>query len=232
MAVFHLPNHSTTASDSSAREVEVTSSSWCVLLFLFMLGLTSGSSTSISTISFPDSLHPFPREHTDRLADLICRQAAGPTAQRPSETPGQGWNQDGEYAAASLDRLSKLVGDSRTLWPVWGTCLVDRDARPPERSVAFTTADNTLTSIYSLPPHFRAAFLPRAQRASARPLLFHIEQLQGLRMLVCYPLGYVYYLASHSILPLSPTKPSSRRCEAARCGRRTSSCNLGILKED
>ena len=106
IAAFHLPNHSITASDSSAHGVGVTSASWCVLLFLFMLflfmfGLTSVSSTFISTVSFPNSSYLSPREHTDWLADPISRRAAGPSAQRWSETPGQGWNEDGEYELRS-----------------------------------------------------------------------------------------------------------------------------------
>ena len=101
VAAFHRPNHSTTASDSSARGVGVTSSSWCVSLFLFMLGLTYVSSTFTSTVSFHNSLYLPPREHTDRLADPICRQAACPTAQRSSETAIQGWNQNSEYKLCS-----------------------------------------------------------------------------------------------------------------------------------
>ena len=53
------------------------------------------------TISFPNSLNLSLREHTDPLDDPICRQVAGSTAQRLSETLGRGWNYDGEYELCS-----------------------------------------------------------------------------------------------------------------------------------
>src|SRR5258706_4503930 len=95
VAAFHLLNHSTIASDSSAHGVGVTSSSWCVLLFLFSFGSDLNFFDFHTTVSFHNSLHPSPREHADRLVYPINRQTASPTGQSSSQTPGPSRDLDG-----------------------------------------------------------------------------------------------------------------------------------------
>ena len=180
IAAFHLPNHSTTTSDFSAHGVGVTSSSWCVLLFLFMLGLMSVSSTFISTVSFLNSPHLSPREYTDRPADPRCCQAAGPTAQHSSETLGQGWNQDGEYKLCSGISRSAFKACWRFMHTLAHLGCVFRltgQVRPSERSATFTTADIN-TNIQVCSP-FSSGFPPSSAAHPPTGLLLHIERLQA-----------------------------------------------------
>lgn len=86
-------------------------------------------------------------------------------------------------------RLGSLVGDSRVLWRIWGLLPIIQWLISLERS----------------PPPTRR--------------LQMIERLQGLSMLVYYPLEHFYYFASHSILParISPSRSANNKIALWSC---------------
>ena len=70
----------------------------------------------------------------------------------------------GPQLTAPLDRISQLIGDSRTLWRIWAACLVDRQARPPAQSATLVPP---IINIQALPP-FPSGF-PSSSAAPLRP---------------------------------------------------------------
>ncbi|EAU83106.1 hypothetical protein CC1G_11632 [Coprinopsis cinerea okayama7 len=81
--------------------------------------------------------------------------------------------------AAGYDKLAGIIGDSRTLWRMWGLLPIFQWLISLERS----------------PPATRT--------------LLTIERLQGWSMLAYYPLEHLYYLVSHGIIPSTITSPLS-----------------------
>ncbi|KAF4613893.1 hypothetical protein D9613_007492 [Agrocybe pediades] len=82
-------------------------------------------------------------------------------------------------AADGYAKLDSLLGDSRTLWRIWGLLPIFQWLISLERS----------------PPATRT--------------LLTIERLQGWSMLGYYPLEHLYYLVSHGIIPSSILSPTS-----------------------
>ncbi|KAF8627043.1 hypothetical protein AX17_006384 [Amanita inopinata Kibby_2008] len=80
-------------------------------------------------------------------------------------------------AAEGYAKLSNIIGDSRTLWRIWGLLPIVQWLISLERN-------------------------PQPTRR-----LLTIERLQGWSMLAYYPLEHLYYLCSHGVIPsviLSP----------------------------
>jgi len=82
-------------------------------------------------------------------------------------------------SADSCSKLSSFIGDSRTLWRIWGLLPIFQWLISLERS----------------PPATRK--------------LLTIERLQGWSMLAYYPLEHLYYLGARGIIPATITSPFS-----------------------
>jgi len=82
-------------------------------------------------------------------------------------------------AAQSCTKLDGLLGDSRTLWRIWGLLPIFQ----------------WLISLERTPPATRT--------------LLTIERLQGWSMLAYYPLEHLYYLGAHGIIPSKMPSPAS-----------------------
>jgi len=82
-------------------------------------------------------------------------------------------------AAEGYAKLDSLLGDSRTLWRIWGLLPIFQ----------------WLISLERTPPATRT--------------LLTIERLQGWSMLAYYPLEHLYYLGSHGIIPTQIPSPTS-----------------------
>ncbi|KJA14516.1 hypothetical protein HYPSUDRAFT_150319 [Hypholoma sublateritium FD-334 SS-4] len=82
-------------------------------------------------------------------------------------------------SADSYSKFSSFIGDSRTLWRIWGLLPIFQWLISLERS----------------PPATRK--------------LLTIERLQGWSMLAYYPLEHLYYLGAHGIIPAAVTSPFS-----------------------
>ncbi|KAF8972161.1 hypothetical protein BDZ97DRAFT_1783476 [Flammula alnicola] len=82
-------------------------------------------------------------------------------------------------SAEGYAKLSSLLGDSRTLWRIWGLLPIFQWLISLERS----------------PPATRK--------------LLTIERLQGWSMLAYYPLEHLYYFGLHGIIPSSIPSPST-----------------------
>ncbi|KAF8150061.1 hypothetical protein B0H34DRAFT_732268 [Crassisporium funariophilum] len=82
-------------------------------------------------------------------------------------------------AADGYAKFGSLLGDSRTLWRIWGLLPIFQ----------------WLVSLERSPPATRN--------------LLTIERLQGWSMLAYYPLEHLYYLGSHGIIPTMITSPTS-----------------------
>ncbi|KAF8910563.1 hypothetical protein CPB84DRAFT_1672521 [Gymnopilus junonius] len=82
-------------------------------------------------------------------------------------------------AAQSCAKFDSLLGDSRTLWRIWGLLPIFQ----------------WLISLERTPPATRT--------------LLTIERLQGWSMLAYYPLEHLYYLLSHGIIPRKILSPAS-----------------------
>ncbi|KAF8655056.1 hypothetical protein AX16_003257 [Volvariella volvacea WC 439] len=89
-------------------------------------------------------------------------------------------------AATGFAKLSSLLGDSRTLWRIWGLLPIVQWLVSLERN-------------------------PQPTRN-----LLNIERLQGWSMLAYYPLEHLSYLASHGIIPKAVPSPASLFSSKAR----------------
>ena len=93
-----------------------------------------------------------------------------------------------------------------------------------------------MDTVLNQPPGLLPIFqwLSSLERGSPPPtrLLLNIERLQGLSMLVYYPLEHAYYLAGHSILPLSPGKQAKYALWSCRAWAAYVVLQLVHLKED
>lgn len=85
--------------------------------------------------------------------------------------------------------LGGVISDSRVLWRIWGLLPIFQ----------------WMISLERTPPPTK--------------YLQTIERLQGLSMLIYYPLEHIYYLASHSVLPprLSPSLATNNKIAIWSC---------------
>ncbi|KAF8525899.1 peroxisomal biogenesis factor 11 [Hysterangium stoloniferum] len=91
--------------------------------------------------------------------------------------------------AEKWSNLGSILGDSRTLWRTWGLLPIIQWLIALERS----------------PPPTK--------------YLHNIERLQGLSMLIYYPLEHIYYFAAHSLLPprFSPSSALNNKIAIWSC---------------
>lgn len=101
-------------------------------------------------------------------------------------------------AAKNYSKLSALIGNSRTLWRIWGIfthyCRI-YNHKNNHSYPGILPIFQWLKTIENTPPATRK--------------LLTIERLQGWSMLFYYPLEQLSYLSCHGIVPTSFTIPSS-----------------------
>lgn len=108
--------------------------------------------------------------------------------------------------AKAYEKLGSLLGDSRTMWRIWGellfTCLFTPVHVEPDWVLMLNA------HLIGLLPIFQWLISLERSPPATRTLLT-IERLQGWSMLAYYPLEHLYYLVSHNIIPSTITSPLS-----------------------
>ena len=103
-------------------------------------------------------------------------------------------------AAGALSKLSSIIGDSRTLWRIWG------ENFPLGFSLSIAS-HQTSRPIKGLLPILQWLISLERNPQPTHELLT-IERLQAWSMLAQYPLEYLHHFCSHGIIP--STIPSLR----------------------
>ena len=106
-------------------------------------------------------------------------------------------------AADAYANFAGIIGDSRTLWRIWGQYWVMLN-----RGVILKVLLGMLPIVQWL------VSLERNPQPTRK--LLTIERLQAWAMLAYYPLEHLYYLRSHGILPSSIPSPFSLFSNAKR----------------
>ena len=110
-------------------------------------------------------------------------------------------------AAEKWASLGSLIGDSRTLWRTWGLCHTS-GSFPRKLNLTCETIHLGLLPIIQ--------WLIALERSPPpTKYLQTIERLQGLSMLIYYPLEHIYYFTSHSIFPARFSPSSSTNAKIA-----------------